>query len=189
MIFLTYVLLCLVLSFLVIVSLLFLAFTLDSLIRGHYLPTSRQATKTLAAILQKHKPGAQIFYDLGCAHGTLSLRLKKTLPCIDIYGIDNSAVRIFFANLKNKILGRRVNFQKKDIFKTDLSSADIIYAYLWYDLMPILKKKLQKELKQGAIVITNTSHFQGWKPIEKVIIYPKISKTPHFETLFIYVKK
>jgi hypothetical protein len=55
--------------------------------------------------------------------------------------------------------------------------------------MPILEKKLQKELKQGALVITNTSHFQDWQPTEKVVTYPKVSKTPDFETLFVYVKK
>jgi len=113
MIFLIYILLVLILGFFVVVLPLFLVFALDSLIRGHDLPTSRRATRALAAILQKYKPDAKIFYDLGCARGALSLRLKKILPRVDIYGIDNSAARIFFANLKNKILRRKVNFQKQ----------------------------------------------------------------------------
>jgi SAM-dependent methyltransferase len=189
MIFLTYISLLLILGFFVVALFLFLVFVLDSLIRGHDLPTSRRATRALAVTLQKYKPDAKIFYDLGCARGTLSLRLKKILPRVDIYGIDNNAVRIFFAKLKNKILRRKVNFQKQDIFKTDLSNASVVYTYLWYDLMPILEKKLQKELKQGAVVITNTSHFQDWQPTEKVVTYPKVSKTPDFEALFVYIKK
>lgn len=189
MIFLAYILPFLILGFFVIISPLFFVFALDSLIRGHDLSTSRRATKALATTIKKYKPDAKTFYDLGCARGTLSLRLKKILPCLDIYGVDNGAVRIFFAKLKSKILRRKPYFKKQDIFKTDLRDADVVYTYLWYDLMPILEKKLQKELKQGAIVITNTSHFQDWQSVEKVVTYPEIPKTPDFETLFVYVKK
>lgn len=188
MIFLTYILLFLVLGFFVIAVPLFLVFAIDSLVREHDLPTSRRATRALVDTMQKYKPDAKTFYDLGCARGTLSLRLKKILPRLEIRGVDNSAVRIFFAKMKSKISRREISFQKQDIFKTDLRNADVIYTYLWYDLMPILEKKLQKELKQGSVVITNTSHFQDWQPTEKVVTYPKVSKTPDFETLFVYVK-
>lgn len=189
MIFLTYILLFLTLGLFVIALPLFLVLSVESLVRGHDLPTSRRATRALADTIRKYKPDAKILYDLGCAHGTLSLRLKKTLPHLEIYAIDNSSVRIFFSKLKSKVLRRKINFQKRDIFKTDLRNADVVHTYLWYDLMPILENKLQKELKQGAVVITNTSHFQDWQLTEKVVIYPQISKTPDFETLFVYVKK
>ncbi len=185
---LVYILLFLSVALFAIALPLFLILVIESLIRGHDLPTSRRATRALANTIQKHKPDAKNFYDLGCAHGTLSLRMKKLLPRLDIYGIDNSAIRIFFAKLKARILRRKISFQRKDIFKTDLSDADVVYTYLWYDLMPILEKKLQKELRQGTLIITNTSHFQDWQPMEKVITCPKVSKTSDFETLFVYIK-
>lgn len=189
MTFLVYILLFTILGLFVIALPLVLILAIESLIRGHDLSTSRRATRALAKTIKKYKPDAKIFYDLGCAHGRLSLRMKKILPNLEICAIDNSAVRIFFAKLKSKILRRKVDFQKRDIFKTELRNADVVYAYLWYDLMPILEKKLQEELKQGAVVITNTSHFQNWQPTEKVVTYPKVSKTPDFETLFVYIKK
>ncbi len=188
MIFLVYIFLFTILGLFIIALTLFLLLVIESLIRGHSLPTSRKATRALVNTIQKYKPDAKNFYDLGCAHGTLSLRIKKFLPNLEIYSIDNSTVRVFFAKSKSKILRRKVNFQKQDIFKTDLRNADVVYTYLWYDLMPILEKKLQQELKQGAVVITNTSCFQNWQPTEKVITYPKVSNTPDFETLFVYIK-
>lgn len=188
MTFLAYILLFIILGLFVIALPLIFVLAIESLIRGHDLPTSRRATRALADIIQKYKPNAKNFYDLGCAHGTLSLRMKTLLPQLEIHGIDNSAVRIFFAKLKGKILRRKIDFQKQDIFKTDLRNADVVYTYLWYDLMPILEKKLQKELKQGAIVVTNTSHFQNWQLAEKIVTYHKVSKTPDFETLFVYIK-
>ncbi len=188
MIFLAYILLFIILVIFVIALLSFLVLAIESLVRGHDLPTSRRATRALARTIEKYKPGARNFYDLGCAHGALSLRIKKILPRLKIYAIDNGAVRIFFANLKSKILKRKINFQKQNIFKIDLRNADMVYTYLWYDLMPILEKKLQKELRQGAVVITNTSHFQNWQPTEKVATHSKVSKIPDFETLFVYIK-
>ena len=166
----------------------FLAVAADSLMRGHDLPTSKRATKALAAAIKRHKPDAKIFYDLGCGHGTLALRLKKLIPCLEIHGVDNSAIRIFLANLQSHILGRNAHFEKRDIFSTQMENADVVYTYLWYDTMPPLKKKLSVELKPGAIVITNTSHFHQWQPVEKIITCAKPSKTPNFETLFVYKK-
>lgn len=189
MTFLAYILLFLLLGFFVIVLSSFLVLAIESLIRGHDLSISKRATRVLVKTIQKYKPNAKTFYDLGCARGTLSLRVKKILPQLEIHAIDNSAIRIFFARLKGRALRRKINFQKRDIFKTDLRNADVVYTYLWYDLMPILEKKLQKELQQGALVITNTSHFQGWQPAEKIVTHPMVSRTPDFETLFIYVKK
>lgn len=189
MTFFTHILLFIILAVLVSVSLLFVFLMMESLIRGHDLATSKRATRVLADIIKKYKVEGNNFYDLGCGHGTLSLRIKKKLPHFYIYAIDNSKLRIIIAKFRNKILGRNINFQKKDIFETDLSRAEIVYTYLWYDLMPILEKKLLKELPKGAVVITNTSHFQDWQPIEKVEAHNKTFKMPNFETLFVYIKK
>lgn len=183
------IVLFLVVTLLSIAMVLFLVFVFDSLLRGHSLPTSRRATRALVAVIKQHKPDAKNFYDVGCAHGSLALAVKKALPGLAVYAIDKSSIRIFFAKLKSKIFGGRVNFKKQDIFNVDLSRADVVYTYLWYDVMPPLEKKLQNELQQGAIVVTNTSNFPTWTPTDKVVTYPAISRLPNFETLFVYVKK
>ncbi len=189
MIFFAYLLFFLLSAFFAASLPLLLVFMFDSVINGHDLPTSGRATEALAAAMRKYKPDARNFYDLGCARGALSLRLKKIFPRLEIYGVDNGATRIFFAKLKSGILRRKVNFQKQDIFNADLRGAEIVYAYLWYDLLPALEKKLQEELKQGALVITNASRFRDWQPAEKIATHPEVSKFPDFETLFVYVKK
>jgi trans-aconitate methyltransferase len=163
----------------------FLVFTSDSL-RGHDLPTSKRAIKALVDIVLKYNPKADKFYDLGCGRGTVVVAIKKELPFLTVCGIDNNTIRIFFSKIKAKILKRKVLFKKQNLFQTNLSTADIVYTYLWYDLMPPLEKKLQKELKPGAIVITNTSNFPTWKPEKTYITCPK---NPDFEKLFVYIKK
>lgn len=167
---------------------LFLVFTFDSLILGHDLPTSKKAINHLAEIINHQQREAVKFFDLGCGRGTVVLALKKIIPQLDVCGIDNSPFRIWCGRTKARFLGRKVTFIEKDIFDIDLSNADVVYTYLWYDLMPILEKKLWSELKEGALVITNTSHFSNWKPVDKIKTFEKKSKLPDFETLFVYMK-
>lgn len=164
-----------------ILSILFLYDTL----RGHDLPTSREATQEIVRLVRTHKPDARNFYDLGCARGSLALAIKKYLPELEVYAIDSSALRLFFARLKARLLGRHIRFQKEDVFKIDLRNADVVYAYLWYDRLPPLEAKAQKELAPGVLAITNTVPFPKWKPKETVIVH---TKNPDFEKLFLYVK-
>ena len=166
---------------------LFLVFMIDSVVKSHTLPTSRRATKSIMKIVSGHK-SAKGFYDLGCAHGTLAVRIKREFPSLSVHAIDNNPIRVFFAKMRSMVYRVDVDFQQKNIFDVSLSDADIVYIYLWYDLLPPLEKKLQKELKPGAIVIANTSNFPTWKPIQKIITYPKTPNMPDFETLFVYQK-
>lgn len=189
MIILVYLSFFLLVTIFSIAMVLFLIFVLDSLIRGHTLPTSRRAARALVEVIKQYKPNAKNFYDLGCSHGTLSLFMKGARADLEVYAVDNSVIRIFFAQLQSKILRRIINFTKQDLFKTNVRQADVVYAYLWYDNMPSLEKKLQNELKKGAIVVTNTSNFPTWKPVDTVMTCPKTYKLPNFETLFVYIKQ
>jgi len=167
--------------------LLWFVLMIDSVMRGHDLPTSRRVTKALFKIISEYKT-AKDFYDLGCSRGSLAVCIKRKFPTLRVHAIDNNPIRIFFAKIRAFLFRQNVEFLRKDIFEINLNDADIIYAYLWYDIMPPLEKKLQKELKHGAIVITNTSGFPAWEPVQKIVTYPKVSKTSNFETLFVYRK-
>jgi len=189
MIVLAYIIFFLLITILSIATVLFLVYVLESLIRGHDPSTSRRATRALVTIMKQYKPDAKNFYDLGCSRGTLALAVKKALPHLDIHAVDNNVIRIFFAKLQSKIFGGKVNFTQQDIFNVDLRQAEVVYTYLWYDVMSPLEKKLQSELQQGALVVTNTTKFPAWEPMQEVVTYPKASKMPDFETLFVYIKQ
>ena len=167
---------------------LFVILIVDSLLWGHDLPTSRRAIRVLAGLIARTQPPARTFYDLGCGRGTVALAVKRRLPQLAVWGIDDNGLRIFLARMKAKLLGREIHFRRQDISQVDVRGADVIYLYLWYDVMPSLEEKLKKELKPGAVVITNTSKFAHWQPIQTVATYPQPSALPDFETLFVYQK-
>lgn len=68
---------------------------------------------------------------------------------------------------KNSLTMKQFNNIKifnQSFFSTDLSSYDIITLYATTYIMKKLEKKLQNELKPGAIVISNYFQFPNWKP-------------------------
>jgi len=135
-------------------------------------------------IISKQKT-ARNFYDLGCARGALAVRIKRNFPLLHVYAIDSNPLRIFTAKARALLWQCDVHFLRKDIFKVDLSNVDIVYTYLWYDLMPELELKFRRELKPGALVISNTSELPTWEPIQKIVV-DKASWKSDDVTLFIY---
>ena len=170
----------------VLISILaYVVFALDSLIRGQDLPTSDRAIENIGRIISEFKKENGKFYDLGCARGKLAVRLKTKFPDLEVWAIDKSLVRLFFARIRALFWKRKINFLRNDIFRLDLSQADVVYAYLWWDLLPMLEKKLQEELRPGSLIICNTSHLLSWKLKEVRITHPE---QPDFEKLFVYIK-
>ena len=164
----------------------FFWFLLDVLIRRHDLPSDRKARQIITQIISQKNPQARNFYDLGSGRGTVILSIKKHLPHLQVIGIDLSRFRCALAKLKAKFLRRDVLVQKNDLFKVNLADADVVYAYIWYDLLPPLEQKLQRELKPGALAITNTVHFFDWPLCEKIVFDSKLPG--NFGTLFVYIK-
>jgi len=166
--------------------LFFFYFLLDVFIRRHDLPSDKKARQMIAQIISQRHPQAKNFYDLGSGRGAVILSVKKHLPHLQVIGIDSSRFRCALAKLKAKFLGRKIQVKRGDLFKQDLSGADVVYAFIWYDLLPPLEQKLQRELKPGALAITNTAHFFDWPLAEKIVFDEKLPG--NFGTLFVYMK-
>ncbi len=164
----------------------FMLILLDSLVYRHDLPTSRPARLALIAVIRRYKPGRIQFYDLGSAHGSLVLALKKELPDVVVHAVEKNVVRITVTRIRSWFLGRGVVSLRSNIFDVDLRNADAVYTYLWYDLLPKLEEKFNRELKSGALVVANTSTLPTWVPVEVISPHPE---KPDFEKLFVYVKK
>jgi len=164
----------------------FFWFLLDVLIRRHDLPSDKKARQMICQIIAQRNPQARNFYDLGSGRGTVILSIKKHLPHLQVIGVDLSRFRCALAKIKAKFLRRDVLVQRNDLFKVNLADADVVYAFIWYDLLPPLEQKLQRELKPGAIAITNTVHFFDWPLAEKIVFNPTLPG--NFGTLFVYIK-
>ena len=156
-----------ILVFLFICSSLFAYFLIDSFFGGLDFTTRPLVVSEVVKIIKQRHLESGRFYDLGSARGNFAIKIAKALPNLQVYGIDDNWFRIGFAKARGIFL-KNLNFTIQDIFKANVSLANILYIYLPQELMPNLQSKLQKELKNGAIVITNRVSFPSWQPIEKV---------------------
>jgi SAM-dependent methyltransferase len=122
--------------------------------------------KDLARVekLAKLKPG-EIFYDLGSGDGRVVFYLAKQTKAKAI-GVEMAWPMWLISEIKRLFLRRgNVAFKLKDLFKEDLSQADVVYFFgLPKHINDRLKEKLATELKSGARVISYVFQIEGWEP-------------------------
>ncbi len=109
------------------------------------------------------------FYELGSGDGRVVF--EGASLGANAVGIEQSWIRVIFSRYKSLAShssSGNVKFYHGNIFARNYSDADIIYIYLLHKGVKRLEEKLQKELKKGAVVITQTYHFPTWKPFKKL---------------------
>ncbi len=163
--------------------LLYFWYFLDVLFCKEDYVTNQDTSKKIAEFLNTHHPQSGVFYDLGSSRGSFALDLIEKCPQLQILGIDSSLLRILISRLRALISNKKVVFIKKDIFKTDISKADLVYVYIPRILLPKLAIKLEKELPREAMVITNRINFTDWEPTEVIF---KNFKNKNEQDIFIY---
>ncbi len=110
----------------------------------------------------------KVLYDLGCGRGMALFALTKKFP-VKSTGFEINPAVLLYAKVKRLISGSKVRKNSKikfgNFFKTDLSKADIIYLYLFPEIVEKLEEKIKKECKTGTYIICNTFCFQNMEPI------------------------
>jgi hypothetical protein len=152
----------------IILSLLFFSvcvlfyYLLDSVFGDLDFSTNSAVIKQISDIICQKNLGQAVLYDLGSARGNFVLKIADIFPNLKAYGIDNSWFRTNFARIRALLHPNRPKFVRQDIFKTDVFKADIVFMYLEQSLVSSLEEKLSRELKSGATVIINNTHFTHW---------------------------
>lgn len=130
-----------------------------------YVPTKMVNIKRVLKLAGVKK--GKKFYELGSGDGRVVITAAR-LKAVAI-GIEQSWLRIIFSRLiASRLHLKNAKFYHGNIFSKKYSDADIIYIFLLQKGVNKLEDKLKKELKEGAVVITQTYHFPTWKPIKKV---------------------
>ena len=106
------------------------------------------------------KPG-QLIVDLGCGDGRVLRRARK---CYDVKAIGYEVN--FMAYLKAKMLCigiKNVIIERKNFWAADLSDANIVFCYLYPDVMQKLSQKLKADLKAGTTIVSCNFGVPGFK--------------------------
>lgn len=125
-----------------------------------FVPTSRVRIRAaLNAIAMQ--PG-QLFVDLGCGDGRALREASKRFGAMAL-GYEVNPLAYGLACILG-VRDRRVRIVFRSFWDADLRDADVVFCYLFPDVMERLAVKLERELKKGALVISCNFPFPGWEP-------------------------
>jgi trans-aconitate methyltransferase len=125
-----------------------------------YVSTSR---KRIAAFLDAVpvQPG-QVVIDLGCGDGRVLRMVRRRYGTCTI-GYEMNPVAYIKARILCAGVGD-ISVRMQNFWKADLSAADVVFCYLFPDVMVRLSEKLRRELKPGATVVSCNFELPGWQP-------------------------
>lgn len=141
---------------------------------GIYVPIRKEKIQTVIE-LANIKPGERAV-DLGSGDGRLLIALARAGAKTFGYEIGPILIKKSRENIKKAGLENDIAIYWENFWQVNLSEFDIVVVYGMRHVMPKLEKKLKRELKKGARVISNNFQFPNWplkKEINKVYLYEK----------------
>jgi len=104
--------------------------------------------------------------DLGSGDGRIVFAALEAHAGVRGWGVDLDPKLVHGANAEaqKRGLAERVHFLQQNAFDADLSKADVIFMWLWPELMYMLRAKILREARPGTRVITNIWDLGSWKP-------------------------
>ncbi|PIR93278.1 hypothetical protein COT99_01645 [Candidatus Falkowbacteria bacterium CG10_big_fil_rev_8_21_14_0_10_43_10] len=110
----------------------------------------------------------EVFYDLGCGNGRTVFYAAKHYNARAI-GVELALPLYLWCKLRHLFyINRGVTIKWKNLFKEDLSRADVVYFFgLPKSIKNKLKKKLERELKPGARVVSYAFTIPDWDIVVK----------------------
>ena len=130
--------------------------------------SNRETVAALADLLADRGPCR--FVDLGAGLGSTTVPLADNLPEHHFTGIENGPLT-WLAGLLLSLGRNNITWRWDDLWATDLSRFDVVYAFLSPVPMPRLWEKVQKEMPPGSLFISNSFPVPGVTP-HRVIEVP-----------------
>lgn len=129
-------------------------------------------SKTQKALADLIPPGTNItFIDLGCGLGDIVTHVACARPQARVIGVETAPLSFLIAWLRTKIFaGDNADVRFQSIWDTDVSNADVVYAFLSPAPMTRLNEKLRAEMKPGSQFISNSFAVPGAEPDEVVSV-------------------
>ncbi|WXL25210.1 class I SAM-dependent methyltransferase [Ectopseudomonas mendocina] len=125
--------------------------------------STRQA---LIRLLQQQPAGFR-FIDLGCGPGGALLALAKAFPHAQFVGVETAPLSFALAWLRAcRQPNCQIRFQ--NLWRTDLSSFDVVYCFLSPAPMAPIWNKAQEQMRTGSLLISNSFEVAG-QPAGQVI--------------------
>jgi len=128
-------------------------------------PTPTQPARIRKALKLANLQPGETLYDLGAGNGRVLVIAAKEFGARAV-GIEAGPVQCVQARMNARFnrVRSQVRVKRGNFFKSDLSEADVVFAYLTSNYVPRLEAQLVKQLKPDARVVTISFDFPNWEP-------------------------
>ena len=128
-------------------------------------PTDRVTVRKILYLAQV-KEGERVL-DLGCGDGRIVVAAAKQFNA-HATGIEIDPARVLWARAWTLLAGvsSRTQILWGNMYSADLSGADVVILFLSPTANCKLQKRLRRELKPGARIVSYYHPMYGWKPEE-----------------------
>jgi hypothetical protein len=131
---------------------------------------TNRATWEAIAKLIPDGPGRR-FLDIGHGIGGVLFFLSHRRPDAELTGIESAPLLFIISRLRARLKkAGNIDFRYGDFWKLDLSGYDVVYAFLSTAPMAALFEKAQREMKPGALFISNSFAVPGTAPTDTVMV-------------------
>lgn len=150
-----------------------------------YVPTTDEAVAAMLKLADIKR--SDVVYDLGCGDGRIVIAAAKRFGARGV-GVDIDPARIREANENAKKAGveKLVRFEEKDLFETDIHSANVVMLFLLNSVNLRLRPKLLRELKPGTRIVSNTFDMGDWKPDKEMAVDGRDDGTSLSQYLYLW---
>lgn len=127
-------------------------------------PSSKKVKNKLLEVLPSTPP--ERIVELGAGWGTLAFALIKKYPHSTVIAYENSLIPYYFLVVRKFLFpAKNLILLRKNFFKENLASSDLIICYLYPGAMNKLWDKFNKELRPGTSIYTHTFSIFQSQPI------------------------
>lgn len=132
------------------------------------------------------KPG-ETFYDLGSGDGRTVIMAVQEFGARAV-GVEmrEDLAKKALATIQELGIQDRVTIVQSDLFKVNVTHADVVFLYLTTSANDKIRPKLEKELPPGARVVSHDYEILRWKPVktDNFCENPRLGYPSH--TVYVY---
>lgn len=122
--------------------------------------------------------------DLGCGDGRFLAAAARRYG-ITGRGYDINFLAIFMARIRLLFAPAGIKVYRRNFFDTHLGNSDIIFCYLFPDVLEKLASKVSSEMKEGALLVSCNFPLPGWVPERILTAHHSVQKDP----IYVYRKE